>query len=107
MLPLRRYGQNIMPMAMDAKFGIQKLSQWISGEGWENIIGGHVDPSEQISEFEKVVNYKLNTFCSLKTVKLSSQDKSCINWELKRLHRLKSREYIKRGLSDKFISLQK
>ena len=54
MLPLRRYGQNIMPIPMDAKFGIQKLSQWISGEGWEHIIGGHVDPSEQISEFEKL-----------------------------------------------------
>ena len=43
----------------------------------------------------------------MKTVKLSSQDKPWINWELKRLHRLKSREYIKRGLSDKYKSLQK
>ena len=87
--------------------GLQKFSQWISGEGWEHIMGGHVDPSVQVSEFEKVVNDKLNTFCPLKTVKLSSQDKPWINWELKRLHRLKSREYIKRGLSDKYKSLQK
>ena len=66
-----------------------------------------MDPSVQVSEFEKVVNDKLNTFCPLKTVKLSSQDKPWINWELKRLHRLKSREYIKRGQSDKYKSLQK
>ena len=66
-----------------------------------------LSPSEQTTLFEKLLQDNLNLFCPLKTVKLSSQDKPWMNWELKKLHRLKSREYIKKGQSDKYKSLQK
>ena len=43
----------------------------------------------------------------MKTVRLGSQDKGWINGELKRIHRLKSREYAKRGKSVKYNLLKK
>ena len=40
-------------------------------------------------------------------MKVGSQDKAWINCELKKLHRLRSREYNKRGRSDRYEALAK
>ena len=57
--------------------------------------------------FEQLVNNKLNQFCPEKEIKLSSQDKAFITAELKKLKRQKSREYIKRGKTEKYKRLDK
>ena len=43
----------------------------------------------------------------IRLIIISSQDKVWITTELKRMHRLKSREYIKRGKSEKYKTLSK
>ena len=65
----------------------------------------NLSPSEQSSVFEKILQDNLNFYCPLKTLKLGSQDKPWLNEELKKLHRLKSREYIRKGKSQKYKDL--
>ena len=62
---------------------------------------------EQSVIFEQLVGEKLNLYCPEKEMKLGSQDKPFINAELKKLARLKSREYNKRGKTSKYKSLEK
>ena len=76
------------------------------GEEWESI-SESLSPTEQVAKFEQLTQEKLNQFCPEKTIKISSQDKVWITAELKRLHRLKSREYIKRGKSERYKTLSK
>ena len=57
--------------------------------------------------FEQLLGNKLNQFCPEKEVKLSSQDKPFITSELKRIDRLKNREYTKRGKTQKYKDLEK
>ena len=73
-------------------------------EQWDSI-SESLSPTEQVAEFERLTQEKLNHFCPEKTIKISSQDKVWITAELKRIHRLKSREYIKHGTSVKYKAL--
>ena len=57
--------------------------------------------------FENLLHEKLDFFCPVKEVKLSSQDKDFITAELKTIHRQKSREYTKRGKTEKYKELEK
>ena len=75
-------------------------------EEWD-CIDESLPPTEQVAEFERLTQEKLNQFCPEKTMKISSQDKVWITEELKKIHRLKSREYIKHGKSVKYKSLSK
>ena len=85
---------------------VRKFGQWITGETWEQI-SDNLSPSEQVEQFEKLLKGKLDTYCPEKTIKLGSQDKPWINYELKKLHRLRNREYIKRGQSVRYKTLLK
>ena len=67
----------------------------------------NLTPSEQSSMFDKILQDNMNFHCPLKTIKLGSQDKPWLNEELKKLHRLKSREYIRKGKSKKYKDLLK
>ena len=49
----------------------------------------------------------LNICCPEETIKLGSQDKPWVNKELKKIHRLRSREYTRNGHSVKYKSLVK
>ena len=84
--------------------GIRKFGEWIVTENWEGV-RGESTPSLQAAVFEKILKEKLDLFCPVKTVKISSQDKPWITGELKKLHRQKSWEYIKRGKSIKYKNL--
>ena len=64
-------------------------------------------PTNQAAVFEILVQQKLDLFCPEKSMKVSSQDKAWINFELKSLKRQKSREYEKRGKTDKYKNLEK
>ena len=67
----------------------------------------NLSPSEQVDKFENILNGKLNQYCPEKTLKIGSQDKPWINSELKKLHRLRNREYVKRGQSANYKLLAK
>ena len=88
-----------LPDSSLAKFG-----QWVMSEKWDSI-SESLSPTEQVAEFERLTQEKLNQFCPEKAIKISSRDKVWITSELKRIHRLKSREYIKCGKSDKYKAL--
>ena len=83
---------------------IRKLGEWIVTENWEGV-RGEITPTLQAGAFERILREKLDLFCPEKTVKISSQDKPWITGDLKKLHRQKCREYIKRGKSLKYKNL--
>ena len=64
-------------------------------------------PTEQSVVFEQLMSAKLNQFCPEKEFKLSSQDRPFITAELRKIKRQKSREYIKRGKTQKYKNLDK
>ena len=49
----------------------------------------------------------MNIFCPEKSIRISSQDKAWVNKELKTIHHQKSREYERRGKSEKYLALAK
>ena len=102
--PARTYRYHTYRPLPDSR--VRLFGQWITGEGWEGITD-HMSPSEQVETFENILAEKLDQYCPEKTLKLGSQDLPWINSELKKLHRLRSREYVKRGQSDKYKSLAK
>ena len=85
---------------------VRQFGEWIVTEGWQDI-KEDMSPTEQASAFEKLLQDKLELFCPMKTMKVSSQDKPWINAELKTISRQKNREYNKRGKSMKYKNLAK
>jgi hypothetical protein len=85
---------------------VRKFGQWITAEGWE-ALSSDLSATELASRFENTLKENLNKYCPEKTIKLGSQDQAWINAELKKIHRLKGREYAKRGKSVKYKSLAK
>ena len=85
---------------------IRKFGNWITGEEWE-LLSSDLPASELTLQFEKILRDNLDRYCPTKTIKLGPQDKAFITSELKRIHRLKSREYCKKGKSLKYKALSK
>ena len=85
---------------------IRKFGEWIVSEGWEGL-RGDLTPSQQTKVFEDKIQEMLNKFCPEKTVRISSQDKPWVTGELKAIARLKSREYNKRGKTERYKDLAK
>ena len=86
--------------------GLRMFGEWIVTEGWEGV-KGDLPPDQQTEIFENMIQQKLNIFCPEKTFRISSQDKPWITAELKKLNRLKVREYVKKGKSLKYKELSK
>ena len=87
--------------------GLLGLSQWLAGEEWTDITNCKLSPTEQVEIFHKTLQNNLNIHCPTKVLKLGSHDKPWMNLELKKLHRLKSREYVRNGKSEKYRLLLK
>ena len=85
---------------------VDRFGEWIVRETWDGI-KDDISVTEQAKQFEDLINDKLQTFCPLKEMKLSSQDKLFITAELKRIDRQKNREYLKRGRTEKYLNLKK
>ena len=68
---------------------------------------GDLTPSQQTKVFEDKIQEMLNKFCPEKTVRISSKDKPLVTGELKAIARLKSREYNKRGKTERYKDLAK
>ena len=86
--------------------GIEEFGQWITSEEWETI-PENISSTEQVLKFQKLVEDKLDNIFPKKTYRVSQQDKAWMNFELKKLDRLKKREYRKHGRSDKYLKLLK
>ena len=86
--------------------GITEFGQWITSEEWETV-SENISPTEQVSKFQKLMEDKLDNIFPKKIYRVSQQDKPWINFELKKLDRLKKREYRKHGKSDKYLKLLK
>ena len=86
--------------------GLRKFGELIVNEEWDSVSHSQL-VNEQVTSFEELVLEKLNTFCPMKEMKISSHDKSFINAEFKKLHRLRSREYNRRGKTQKYKELAK
>ena len=84
---------------------VRRLGQWITAETWGELSQCQ-SATELASKFEQILKINLDKYCPLKKIKVSSQDKPYFNSELKKLHRLKSREYIKKGKTDKYKALK-
>ena len=83
---------------------VAKFGEWIMHEDWASI-SERLSPTDQVYQFEQLTLKNLDLFCPEKEIKRSSQDKVWITSELKKIHRQKSREYIKRGKSEKYKKL--
>ena len=85
---------------------LRDFGQWITDVNWDDYLND-LTPTQQVVKFERFLDENLERFCPTKTVRLSSQDKPWITGELKHLARKKSREYVKRGKSDKYKEICK
>ena len=85
--------------------GILEFGKWITSESWDCIDSNYL-PDKQVSVLQEVMTNKLNTIFPTKQLKVSLKDKPYITAELKKISRLKMREYRKRGKSEKYVKLQ-
>ena len=86
--------------------GIREFGQWITGEDWTSI-PVVANPTEQVTEFEKLVQEKLDRILPQKSVKIFLNfDKPFITSDLKKLDRQVKREYRKHSKSAKYLRLK-
>ena len=76
--------------------GMHEFGQWLTSESWESI-GDNCSPDEQVAVLQETLCKKMDAIFPCKKVKVSIKDKSYITAELKKLDRLKKREYKKHG----------
>ena len=102
--PQRHYRTIITRPLPDSK--VRNFGQWITSEKWDCVNACEGDPSQQVYNFEKIVQQKLDEFLPQKIVKIGIEDKPFMTNELKKLKRLRMREYVRNGKSEKYIKLR-
>ena len=85
---------------------ISKFGQWITQETWSEVREKD-SSSAQALTLENLLSEKVNTFFPIKSFKLSSYDKPFVTKELKKIDRMRSREFKKHGKSLKYNNLKK
>ena len=85
--------------------GLEQFDQWISSEEWR-YLPVDASTSDQVEYLQSILEEKVNTIFPRKTFKIFPQDKPFITSELKTLDRLKKREYMKHGRSEKYLKLK-
>ena len=87
--------------------GILEFGEWICSEDWSGV-PDQGDPTQQVENFENIVNTKLDTILPRKSVKINPNlDKPFYTAELKKLDRQVKREYRKHFRSVKYFRLKK
>ena len=81
--------------------GIRQFGKWIIGEDWD-CVDSNCDPSVQALALDNLLEFKMDAIFPTKTVRLSNKDKKWIDSDLKKLDRLKKREYSKKGKTAKY-----
>ena len=85
--------------------GIDLFEHWVKKQTWEEVfIAKSVDEKSEI--LQNMVLDKVAEFLPEKKIKVSSDDQPFCNEKMKRLKRIKSREYQKHRSSKKWISLE-
>ena len=84
--------------------GIREFGRWISAEDWASV-PDNISPTEQVQKLQELLTDKMNEIFPKKSFRVTQQDKAWINFELKKLDRLKKREYRKHGKSVKYYKL--
>ena len=100
--PLRRYKTVTYRPLPDSS--IRQFGQWIMSEDFTGI-DDDLSATDHAIELENLLTNNLNKFCPEKKMKVGSQDKPFINFELKQLSRRRQREYNKRGKTAKYKQL--
>ena len=85
--------------------GVHEFGQWLVGEKW-GFMDDNYSSTKQAQVFEEKIAQKLNSMLPQKQFKISNRDKPYITADLKKLDRLKKREYRKHGKSEKYIQLK-
>ena len=85
---------------------VQRFGGWMVSESWGSV-KKNISPTEQVLEFEKLLNTNLNKFCPEKEMKLGCQDKLFITAELKRLDRQNRKEYFKKRQDREIYEVEK
>ena len=86
--------------------GIESFGKWLKEENLDDL-DKEITTTEQVKIMETKFMDKLESFLPQKQFKVASHEKPWVNCTIKYLDRRKSREYLKHGRSDKFLSLQK
>ena len=87
--------------------GIREFGEWITREEWA-CLSDDANPTEQVLEFEKIMENKLDVIFPKKSVKICKNfDKPFITCDLKKLDRMVKREYRKHQKSQKYLKLKK
>ena len=81
------------------------FGQWLVEQNWD-CIEEEDNPTKQALKFEEILTQKLDIFLPTKKVRVTVKDKSYINADIKKLDRLKKREYRKHGRSEKYLKLR-
>ena len=84
--------------------GIREFGQWILSEDWR-AIPENASPTVQVEKLQEVLENKLNEVFPKVSFRVTEQDQPWINFELKKLDRLKKREYVRHGKSKKYNEL--
>ena len=86
--------------------GISEFGQWILNENFSPVAAA-VSTTDMVSEFEHLMCNKMDNIFPSKEIRIYEGDKEWMNSELRTLRRQKSREYVKRKKSIRFIELQR
>ena len=84
--------------------GIREFGQWILSEDWVSVTD-NISSTEQVLKLQELLGRKMNEIFPQKIYRVTQQDKSWMNFELKKLDKLKKREYRKHGRSEKYVKL--
>ena len=109
--PISRHDQCLSKQYKTVQFrplhqeGVDRFGDWLQTEDWDCINDG-LNPTEQVKIMEAKLGDKLDKLLPQKTLKVSSHEKPWISYDLKKIARLKRREYIKHGRSEKYKKLQ-
>ena len=81
------------------------LGQWITNEKFHEV-RQPTHPTEKVEALRKIMDDKVEEVCPQKTVKIYKKDQEWMTEPLRRIRRMKSREYQRHGKSEKFEKLQ-
>ena len=86
--------------------GVSEFGRWIQKKDFTFLNIGD-DPTERVAAFESVIAVKVDEIFPKKEVKIYNSDKEFMSNQMRSLRRQKSREYRRKGRSEKFITMQK
>ena len=86
--------------------GVSEFGRWIQFENF-SFLNTVDDPTEKVSAFENIISVKVDAIFPTKEVKIHNLDKEFMSNQMRILRRQKSREYSRKGRSEKFLKMQK